>query len=89
MENTETTEVTETTESTKVSTAFIIVKHTNNAYQVVPYGPYNLELESKFNRLDVKQGCSEILDAINRQELVGQFMAALSQPKEASDAPQE
>ena len=73
----------------KIETAFVIIKYADNTFQVADYDKANFELERPATRLDVRIGCTEILETVKRQDIISELIASFGPtPEVTPDQPQ-
>jgi len=61
-----------------VETAFLVAKRSNGTYFVTTNLNTEFEIEHPATNLDVKLGCSEILDVLKNDEMATLFLARLA-----------
>jgi hypothetical protein len=64
--------------SVPVETAFFVAKRTNGTYFVTTNLNTEFDVDHTATNLDVKLGCSELLDVLKNDELVNLFLARLA-----------
>ena len=68
-----------TTETLKFETAFIVAKHPTMGFLLIKTLDAPIEIDRAPNRLDIKGGLQDILDAVVRNETVDAIMHKLDE----------
>lgn len=73
----------------KVETAFLVIKGEDGTYRATPYPAEALEVARQVTRLEIKLGCSEILDVIKRQDIVTEMVSIFTVPAPVDEEPEQ